>query len=80
MCQCGGGVCLPSHVCQREIDLIGSICAIASRRRSYSHKWQRRIGDANTIASENFIAVAQAASDNVNLPDMLCNAKNEKYE
>lgn len=46
-------------------------------RRSDSNKWQCGVGNAQSITANNSITFTQTSSDNVHLPDMLCERKNE---
>lgn len=61
---------LPSHVSESELNVLDAGLAGDRCRRSDANQRQRRVGNAQSITANDAVALAQASSDYIHLPDM----------
>lgn len=74
------GVHLPSHVGHGELDMPNARVSRGRYWRSYANQRKRRIGNAQSIAADDAVALAKTSSDYINLPDMFCERENKQHD
>lgn len=66
---------LPSHIAEGNLDMPDARLVVSGGRGPNTNQRQHGVGNAQSIAADDAVALAQPASDYVHLPDMFCKKK-----